>query len=373
MTNLVRTELEAAIAADLPDNTSQDITASRLRSACTDLNDTIFREDAIALEDKTGRIMLEQGGYLLKEIATVGIYGTDFAMLFTTTGSSETVDLGCRNAGTFNAVIDWGDDSTSDITSYNDADLAHIYADAGDYDVRISGTFPNIAMNYSTTGKVALKKIYQLGSVGFVTLLEAFSACPNLTDAAALVDNAVNNVSGCENMRRMFFSDTGLINPPDCSNWITTSLNDISEMFLDCTSMTTAPDVSGWDVSNVLTMQGAFNNCPLIATALIADNWDTSSVTNMSYMFLESAAIPDIYMDGWDIESVTNFTSFLNASSIPTARYDATLIAWDAQNPVDGLAVDFGGSTYTAGGAAATARASLESTDSWTITDGGTA
>ena len=65
MTNLVRTELEAAIAADLPDNTEQQITASRLRSACTDLNDTIFRGDAIALSDKTGRIMLGQGGYLL--------------------------------------------------------------------------------------------------------------------------------------------------------------------------------------------------------------------------------------------------------------------------------------------------------------------
>ena len=67
MTNLVRTELEAAMAADLPDNAEQVITASRLRSACTDLNDTIFREDAIALQDKTGRLMLQQGGYLLRD------------------------------------------------------------------------------------------------------------------------------------------------------------------------------------------------------------------------------------------------------------------------------------------------------------------
>ena len=65
MTNRVRTELESAIAADLPDNTTQSITAANLRSACTDLNDSIFRNDAIALSDKTGRILLQQGGYLL--------------------------------------------------------------------------------------------------------------------------------------------------------------------------------------------------------------------------------------------------------------------------------------------------------------------
>lgn len=67
MTNRVRTALESAIAADLPDNTTQSITASSLRSACTDMNDTIFRSDAIALSDKTGRILLQQGGYLLKD------------------------------------------------------------------------------------------------------------------------------------------------------------------------------------------------------------------------------------------------------------------------------------------------------------------
>ena len=72
MTNRVRTELEAAIAADLPDNTTQSITASSLRSACTDLNDTIFREDAIALSDKTGRILLSDGsGYLLRDFTPV--------------------------------------------------------------------------------------------------------------------------------------------------------------------------------------------------------------------------------------------------------------------------------------------------------------
>jgi len=81
MTNLVRTELESAIAADLPDNTEQQITASRLRSACTDLNDTMFREGAIALEGLTGRIMLGQGGYMLRDFEGDAFLPTDISGL----------------------------------------------------------------------------------------------------------------------------------------------------------------------------------------------------------------------------------------------------------------------------------------------------
>jgi len=54
-----------------------------------------------------------------------------------------------------------------------------------------------------------------------------------------------------------------------------------------------------------------------------------------------------------------------------TAQYDATLIAWAAQTVFSGMAPRFGGSTYTAGGAAETARTSLINDDGWTITDGG--
>ncbi len=48
---------------------------------------------------------------------------------------------------------------------------------------------------------------------------------------------------------------------------------------------------------------------------------------------------------------VTDFTNFLLEASLSTANYDATLIAWDAQDPVNSLDVHFGNSKYTAGGA----------------------
>ena len=81
-------------------------------------------------------------------------------------------------------------------------------------------------------------------------------------------------------------------------------------------------------------------------------------------------------VEDFDIEglnSVGDLSNFMTNVTLPTARYDALLVNWDAQEPFDGMSPDFGNSTYTAGSAAATARANLISNDGWTITDGGTA
>jgi len=96
------------------------------------------------------------------------------------------------------------------------------------------------------------------------------------------------------------------------------------------------------------------------------------------YLGYNTSSITDVPgVENFNIEAlnVSNaLDHFLNGTSIPTARYDALLINWDAQDPLDNMnVVRFGSSTYTAGGTAAAARANLISTDGWTIQDGGTA
>ena len=83
--------------------------------------------------------------------------------------------------------------------------------------------------------------------------------------------------------------------------------------------------------------------------------------------------IGDIGVASFNIGSATSITNFATGSTFTTAAYDAILIAWESQAPPTGLTVNFGNSKYTAGGAAAAARASLISTYGWTISDGGTA
>ena len=56
----------------------------------------------------------------------------DFEFEVRTTGTSEVFTLPLQNATT-NCTIDWGDGATSEITTYNDGDLAHTYTDIGTY------------------------------------------------------------------------------------------------------------------------------------------------------------------------------------------------------------------------------------------------
>jgi hypothetical protein len=67
MTSKDHGSLITEIATLLPDNTAQEITAGDVRTILTDIVDTNFRSDALALETTPGLLVLEQGGYLLLE------------------------------------------------------------------------------------------------------------------------------------------------------------------------------------------------------------------------------------------------------------------------------------------------------------------
>ena len=101
-----------------------------------------------------------------------------FIFKITTTGSPQTFTIPCQNVGTFNATIDWGDGGpTSSITAYNDADLAHSYATAGQYTITITGTFPNIFFN-NGGDRLLVDEVVDLGDVGWENLNSAFMAAP---------------------------------------------------------------------------------------------------------------------------------------------------------------------------------------------------
>jgi surface protein len=268
---------------------------------------------------------------------------TDFVWTVATTTSNETFTIPCQNVGTFDATVDWGDGSTSAITTYNDADLAHTYASAGDHQIRISGTFPNI--HFSAGGdKLKVKSVENLGVVGWTSLTRAFMECRNITSFVV-------------------------------GNTDTSAVAVTYRMIFDCRSLTTL-DMSGFDTSSVIQMNEMFRLCTSLTT-LDVSGFDTSAVTAISFMFEGCTSLTDIIgVEDFNIEglnSTNDLDNFATGVTLPTARYDALLINWDAQNPFDGMSPNFGSSTYTGGGTAAAARANLISTDGWTITDGGTA
>jgi len=251
------------------------------------------------------------------EEASLTPYGTDFVMTITTTSADETFTIPCQNVGTFDASIDWGDGSFSGITAYDDAGLAHTFASAGDHTIRISGSFPNIYFN-NGGDKLKVTRVENLGNVGWERLNNAFYGCSNMTSFT----------SGSTD---------------------TSAVTDMSFMFYDCSSLTSL-DVSSFDTSAVANMGGMFQNCSSLTDVIGVENFDIEG-----------------------LDSTGDLNSFMAGVTLPTARYDALLVNWDAQEPFDGMAPNFGNSKYTANSAAATARANLISNDGWTIIDGGTA
>ena len=209
--------------------------------------------------------------------ASAPTFTTEFAMTIATTGANETFTIPCQNNGTFNAGIEWGDGSVSTVTSYNDANLAHTYATAGDHLIRIRGSFPNIHFN-NGGDKLKVKSVENLGTVGWTKLDGAFRGCTNMTSFTA----GTTDTSSVTNMSTMF-RDCSSLTSLDVSNFDTSSVTNMSRMFFNCSSLTSL-DLSSFDTSSVTSMSNMFLNCTNL-TSLDLSSFDTSSVTNMSSMF----------------------------------------------------------------------------------------
>ena len=161
----------------------------------------------------------------------------------------------------------------------------------------------------------------------------------------------------------------------DIGSWNTSSVTNMMYMFRSATAFN--QDIGRWDTSNVTNMSNMF----YYATAFNQDitNWDTSNVTSMSNMFdndrASSTPTFDQNISKWDFSSIQSrgLSSFMRATTISTSNYDALLVklASQASSIASQDSFNMGGSTYTSGSAAATARNALVNTHGWSITDGG--
>ena len=239
-----------------------------------------------------------------------GVTNNAFELTVETTEANETFLLPMRSVTSID--IDWGDGNVD--TGITSDDPTHVYATADTYAISVTGTAGTVLFqNSGSEGKV--RTVTNLGALGWTDLSSAFLS-----------------------------SSITSFNAGDCD---TSNVTAIFRPFQNCTSLTSA-NVTGMDTSNVTDFRNAFRDC---------------------------AALNDVIgLETLNIESVTGFDAsggFMENVTLPTSRYDAVLVAWEAQTVNSGLSINFGNSKYTAGSAAATARASLENNDNWSITDGG--
>ncbi|MEE3079510.1 MAG: hypothetical protein VX341_09260, partial [Bdellovibrionota bacterium] len=129
---------------------------------------------------------------------------SDFISVWRTTSSAESITLPLRSGYNYNFQVDWGDGSPIDtITAYNDPQITHVYAVAGDYTVRISGLLEAWFFNNSGD-KHKIIDVLSFGDVGWVNLENAFDGCVNLATFYG------GNTSNVINMKSMFSGATNL-------------------------------------------------------------------------------------------------------------------------------------------------------------------
>lgn len=260
------------------------------------------------------------------------------------TGTSKTVTLPLVDGGTYDFIVDWGDGSTDDITTHNDSAVSHTYEDAGEYEIRITGTIEGWSFDDSfgsinaAAQSVKILEISSWGPLAFGDTEAQFMGASNLEITASDV--------------------------PDLSE-----TRDLDWAFYDASSLTTVPNMGDWDTSNVQSMRSIFHEASNFNTDI--GGWDTSNVVNMQNAFRRATAF-DQDLSSWDVSALVNANTMFTSMTLSTANYDALLIGWEEQLVKNNVTFHGGDSKYSAG-AAATARQNLIDDHSWTITDGGQA
>lgn len=279
----------------------------------------------------------------------------------TSAGSSTSTQfkLPLVSSGTLNAVVNWGDGTSSTITTWNQAEVTHTYATAGVYDIKITGVLRGWRFN-NGGDKLKILNIINWGSL-IISTGETFFGCTNLTasalDAPIITSTSLN---GCFDSCANF---NGFV-----KNWNVSNVTNFGSVFNGATVFN--QDISTWNVSSGTIFYYMF----ISATSFNQNigSWDVSSATNMLAMFYNATAFNQ-NIGSWNISNVTNLSVFMgvkSAANYSAANLDAIYNGWSSRPVQPNLSIDFGSIKYTAAGQAGKDILDF-APNNWTIVDGG--
>jgi surface protein len=217
--------------------------------------------------------------------------------------NSVQVKLPLVSTGTYDFEVDWGDNTTSTINTWNDPNTTHTYSSSGTYEVIIDGTLNGFRFN-NGGDKSKLIDIKQWGSV--------------------LLGNYTGTFFGCDKLEAT---------ATDAPNTI--AFTNMSLMFTFCALYNGKMDT--WNVSNVLNFQNMFNGATIFNEDITS--WDVSSVTNFNLTFNNCENF-DQEIGSWDVSSGTNFGSMFSGAS----NFSGDLSSWNTSSAVI-MAVMFSGAS----------------------------
>ena len=187
-----------------------------------------------------------------------------FIFKITTTSSNKQFLLPVtRPGGTSapNVNVDWGDSSSSQITSETDPDRFHTYASPGTYTVQVSGYCPGFNVDNNSAYRSLYVEIVDWGTVGFEEL--NFYGCNNLDTLPVDGSNNAINHQGLNTVKRFSstFRQTGITSIPNGLFDFASAAISFTNTFVFCQGLTSIPSGLFDNNTEVRDFSSVFRNC----------------------------------------------------------------------------------------------------------------
>ena len=169
----------------------------------------------------------------------------------------------------------------------------------GTYRVGITGAFPRIFFN-NQKDRLKLIDIIQWGEIAWVSMVDAFHGCENLTTFTA---NDSPNLTGVSSIEKMFRGCINLI--AQIGHWNVSNIVNFTDLFLNAQKFNTY--IGDWDVSNGESFSRMFQGTSSVPHEFNQDisKWNVSKGRLFNGMFEFNGAFnQDI--TGWNMINATN-------------------------------------------------------------------
>lgn len=224
----------------------------------------------------------------------------------------------------YNFIADWGDGSSSHITSYNDAGIEHIYSKPGVYTIHINGLITGLRFGDFrwTSDESQCKRILDISQWGCINISSGYkllAGCENINISAS--DSL--NLKNVTDISYMFMECNSL----NCDlNWDTKNITNMGFMFYGCISFN--GDISNWDTKNVEITKQMFKLCVSFNGHL--NKWKTNNIKDMSRMFDDCISF-NSDISSWNVENVINIDGIFRNC----AKFNCCLKNWDISNTLN--------------------------------------
>jgi hypothetical protein len=261
--------------------------------------------------------------------------------------------------GIYDFIVEWGDNSSNQITTFNDPETTHSYQYAKKYEIKISGILKGFRFNNSGDMK-KLMEIRQWGKLNLGNKGSYFSGCLNLTISA----KDILDLTGTSNLNSAFSSCKSLISVPSINDWDLSGVTDTSYMFYG--ALLFNQYIGDWNLSNIQNMESMFSSASKFNQNI--GSWNISSVTKTDNMFYNSASF-DQDISSWNMSKVKSMDSMFSGTKLSVNNYDALLIGWSKLQLQYDVTFSGGYSYYS--NKAELSRQKMISYYRWSISDSG--